>query len=282
MSDSPGPPEDEDVPVGDAADPTRADLDAVALAALQRMQQAARAHGDLRHPLGRRGSPRSASADDVREALQGWARGGPDLVDEDDAPFPGTLPVPGVGDEDGAAAAACEDPADAWAPTAAPGTGPAVPGEQDARRYGVLGSVARTARRAGTRWSKAPGMAASRTRWREPEALGSFLGRAVRDQGWDGPTAMGSVLAKWQEIVGPNLAEHCEVETFEGQRLVVRCSSTAWAKQLRLLLPHVERRIDEEVGPGVVTQVIVRGPAAPSWRKGRRSVPGRGPRDTYG
>ena len=27
---------------------------------------------------------------------------------------------------------------------------------------------------------------------------------------------------------------------------------------------------------------VVVGPEAPSWKKGRRSVPGRGPRDTYG
>ncbi|MDU1521298.1 MAG: DUF721 domain-containing protein, partial [Actinomyces sp.] len=29
-------------------------------------------------------------------------------------------------------------------------------------------------------------------------------------------------------------------------------------------------------------QVIVRGPSAPSWNKGRWSVKGRGVRDTYG
>jgi len=31
-----------------------------------------------------------------------------------------------------------------------------------------------------------------------------------------------------------------------------------------------------------VTRVLVVGPEAPNWKKGRRSVPGRGPRDTYG
>jgi predicted nucleic acid-binding Zn ribbon protein len=31
-----------------------------------------------------------------------------------------------------------------------------------------------------------------------------------------------------------------------------------------------------------VTALKMLGPAAPSWKKGPRSVPGRGPRDTYG
>ncbi len=150
-----------------------------------------------------------------------------------------------------------------------------------APRAGVREAVEEPASRAATRWRKAPGMAASRTRWNEPAAVGVLIDRVGHQRGWDGPAAMGSVMVKWPVIVGVDVSEHCHVETFEDHRLIVRCSSTAWAKQLQLLLPHIERRIDEEVGPGVVTQVIVRGPAAPSWRKGRFVVEGRGPRDTY-
>lgn len=142
--------------------------------------------------------------------------------------------------------------------------------------------VVPTDRPASTPWTAGVGLAASRTRWNEPAPISSVIGRMTHQRGWDGPAAMGSVLARWRDIVGPDLCEHCAVETFEDRRLIVRCTSTAWAKQLELLLPHIERRIDEEVGPGVVGQVIVRGPAAPSWKKGRYSVPGRGPRDTYG
>lgn len=131
-------------------------------------------------------------------------------------------------------------------------------------------------------WTKSPGLAASRTRWREPLGLGAALGRLTASRGWSPKAAMGSVMARWGDIVGPDVAAHCAIETFEGKRLVVRCTSTAWAKQLVLLLPHIERRIAEEVGPGVVDQVVVRGPSAPSWRRGPRVAPGRGPRDTYG
>ena len=133
-----------------------------------------------------------------------------------------------------------------------------------------------------TGWTHAPGMAASRTRWQEPMGLGNVLKRFIRSHSWDTQTAMGVIMARWPIIVGQAVAAHCHVETFDGHKLKVRCSSTAWAKQLTLLLPRIERRIDEEVGAGVVTQVVIRGPNAPSWKHGPISVPGRGPRDTYG
>lgn len=147
---------------------------------------------------------------------------------------------------------------------------------------GDLTSLSRAAGRIGVGWAKLPGMAATRPRYREPRTLGFSLGRLIRRSGWDVPTRMGSVMVKWPQIVGDDVARHCEIETFEDRVLVVRCSSTAWAKQLQLLIPTIERRIAEEVGEGIVRQLIVRGPAAPSWKKGRFSVPGRGPRDTYG
>jgi predicted nucleic acid-binding Zn ribbon protein len=90
-------------------------------------------------------------------------------------------------------------------------------------------------------------------------------------------------MGRWREIVGPDVADHCIPETFEDHRLVVRASSTAWATQVRLLAPTLLRRLDEEIGAGVVVQVKVLGPAGPGFGHGRRTVRGgRGPRDTWG
>ena len=73
-----------------------------------------------------------------------------------------------------------------------------------------------------------------------------------------------------------------EVVAFEGTVLTVRAVSTVWATQMRLLGSTVLRRIEDEVGAGVVTEIVVRGPGGPSWRKGPLPAGGRGPRDTYG
>ncbi|QDC26415.1 DUF721 domain-containing protein [Georgenia yuyongxinii] len=104
----------------------------------------------------------------------------------------------------------------------------------------------------------------------------------MAQHGWSTSVGVGGVVGRWREVVGDQLADHCEVETFEEGELVVRASSTAWATQLRLLLPQLERRLAEEVGEGTVTKIVVLGPGGPSWKHGKRSVPGRGPRDTYG
>ncbi|MDO5728417.1 MAG: DciA family protein [Actinomycetaceae bacterium] len=135
-------------------------------------------------------------------------------------------------------------------------------------------------------WRNRPGMARSKTgtgRSRfDPQPLKRVVGEMSKKSGWSTTISIASIALKWNDIVGPTNAEHCPIETFDDQVLVVRASSTAWANQMRLLLPMVERRIRDELGAGVVKQVIIRGPSGPSWKKGRWSVPGRGPRDTYG
>lgn len=117
---------------------------------------------------------------------------------------------------------------------------------------------------------------------RDPQAFGAGLERLVADRGWTVDLAVGGVLGRWPQVVGQQVAGHCSPESFEDGVLVVRADSTAWATQVRLLVPTLLRRLSEELGEGVVEQLQVRGPAAPSWRKGSRTVRGRGPRDTYG
>lgn len=117
---------------------------------------------------------------------------------------------------------------------------------------------------------------------RDPLGLGNVVNRLISERGWSSPLAVGSVMAQWDVLVGPEIAAHCQPESFEATTLHVRCDSTSWATQLRLLASSLLAKFDTELGRGVVTKIQVLGPAAPSWRKGFRNVKGRGPRDTYG
>lgn len=117
---------------------------------------------------------------------------------------------------------------------------------------------------------------------RDPHQVGAEIERLVASRGWDTDVQVGSVVGRWSAIVGERVAVNVEVVAFEGTTLTVRASSTAWATQMRLLVSTVLGRIEEEVGGGVVTEIVVRGPGGPSWRKGPLSAGGRGPRDTYG
>ena len=117
---------------------------------------------------------------------------------------------------------------------------------------------------------------------RDPQLLGPTLDRLIADRGWETDAAVGGVLGRWPAIVGPEVAGHAVPLAFDDGELVVGADSTAWATQIRLLAPTLLARLAEDLGAGVVTSVTVRGPAAPSWKKGLLAVRGRGPRDTYG
>lgn len=118
---------------------------------------------------------------------------------------------------------------------------------------------------------------------RDPQPMALSVDKLVVERGWQAPVAIGGVMGRWDAVVGSEIAAHCTPETFTDGVLTVRADSTAWATQVRLLLPQVMRRLTEEVGEGVVTKVVVLAPTAPSWRRGPRSAHGgQGPRDTYG
>ncbi|HEX4699048.1 MAG TPA: DciA family protein [Actinomycetes bacterium] len=117
---------------------------------------------------------------------------------------------------------------------------------------------------------------------RDPQVLGSALGRLVADRGWETDAAVGGVMGRWAAIVGDQVAEHARPLAFDDGELVVAADTTAWATQIRLLAPTLLARLADELGAGVVTSVVVRGPGGPSWKRGRLAVRGRGPRDTYG
>jgi predicted nucleic acid-binding Zn ribbon protein len=108
------------------------------------------------------------------------------------------------------------------------------------------------------------------------------MDRLLAERGWEVDVAVGGVMGRWSHVVGEQVAQHCTPESFTDGVLVVRADSTAWATQMKLLVPTVQRRLDEVLGAGVVEHLRVLGPTSASWRHGGRSVAGRGPRDTYG
>ena len=113
--------------------------------------------------------------------------------------------------------------------------------------------------------------------------MADLLGEVVSDQGWDERLAAQRVFTDWAGIVGPEVAQHSEVIAFDDGVVEVRTDSTAWATQLRMLAPRIVAKLNELLGDGSVLRIDVRGPQAPSWKKGPRAIRGaRGPRDTYG
>nr|WP_051087504.1 DciA family protein [Wenjunlia vitaminophila] len=136
----------------------------------------------------------------------------------------------------------------------------------------------RQARRGGLR-------SGARADGRDPLPLGVAVNRLITERGWETPAAVGGVMGRWPQLVGPGVAQHCRPLGYDQQEraLTVACDSTAWATQLRLLAPQLVARLNQDLGQGTVRLIKVRGPAAPPGPRGRLRAPGsRGPGDTYG
>jgi predicted nucleic acid-binding Zn ribbon protein len=117
----------------------------------------------------------------------------------------------------------------------------------------------------------------------DPEKLSNILNDLVTTRDWKKGIAEGTLFTKWREIVGNEIADHCEpITLFEG-RLTIKAESTSWATQLRLITPELLQNIRSRSEGALVDEVTVIGPNAPSWKRGLRTIRGaRGPRDTYG
>ncbi|WP_416392950.1 MULTISPECIES: DUF721 domain-containing protein [unclassified Curtobacterium] len=119
-------------------------------------------------------------------------------------------------------------------------------------------------------------------RGREPAGLGDVVGSLAAELGWTEPLARSELFVDWPAVVGEELAKHSRPMTIDDGALVIRCDSTAWATQLRLMRSTITTTIAERHPEAGVQSIRVSGPDAPTWKRGPRTVQGRGPRDTYG
>jgi len=117
---------------------------------------------------------------------------------------------------------------------------------------------------------------------RDPRAMSDNVTALLRRMGWTENIEVAGVTARWREVIGDQIADHCEPVSFEAGVLLLRASSSAWATQMQLMSGQVRHRLNEEFGREVVKELQFIGPSDRHWVKGPRRVKGRGPRDTYG
>ncbi|MFP7707954.1 DUF721 domain-containing protein [Trueperella sp. LYQ143] len=117
---------------------------------------------------------------------------------------------------------------------------------------------------------------------RDPKMLSEIMEMVLSSRGWSSQLEVGSLINRWESLVGPAIAQNCWIEEFSDDGiLTLRTRTTSWHTQIRALLAMLDKKIATEIGEGVVKKIVVNGPHVRSWKHGRYSVPGRGPRDTY-
>jgi predicted nucleic acid-binding Zn ribbon protein len=150
------------------------------------------------------------------------------------------------------------------------------------RLRGVFGDPSLRSSDARKRATRTPGDSAPFGFGRDPSGLSDVLDTMTRSLGWSSPLARGDLLTAWPDLVGIDIAAHSEPAGIDEGVLTVQCDSTAWATQLRIMRAEILTTIVRRYPDAEVTSIRFSGPGAPSWKHGPRSVPGRGPRDTYG
>ena len=118
----------------------------------------------------------------------------------------------------------------------------------------------------------------------DPQSFGAAIEAFLQVRGWQNESRVHAVLARWPEIAGPEIADHCAPTSLRDGELVLQAESTAWATQLRLMARQIGERVNADLGAPVVKTVKVHGPSSARARKPGewRVRGGRGDRDTYG
>jgi predicted nucleic acid-binding Zn ribbon protein len=150
------------------------------------------------------------------------------------------------------------------------------------RLRSLLGDPGKRSGDARKRATVSPGATAPFGAGRDPSGLADVIDTLASRMGWASPLAKGELLLSWPELVGEETAAHSTPVGIEDEVLTVQCDSTAWATQLRLMRADILTSILTRYPQAGVTSIRFEGPNAPSWKRGPRSIPGRGPRDTYG
>jgi predicted nucleic acid-binding Zn ribbon protein len=117
---------------------------------------------------------------------------------------------------------------------------------------------------------------------RDPISASNSIDSLMEDFRWQSQMEEAELFVRWSEIVGDLNAKNTHPENLANGKLTVRCKSTAWATELRLMQNQILDKIGLSFPELEIKSISFIGPDAPSWKKGPRSVPGRGPRDTYG
>jgi predicted nucleic acid-binding Zn ribbon protein len=91
----------------------------------------------------------------------------------------------------------------------------------------------------------------------EVRAVGALLDRALSRLGGVRAATLEHVFARWDEVVGPQIAAHAQPVSLRDGVLVVAVDQPAWATQLRLLGGSLLARLSDVAGPDAVRAIEV-------------------------
>jgi hypothetical protein len=90
-----------------------------------------------------------------------------------------------------------------------------------------------------------------------PSRLRDLLDPVGRKFGFEGAVDAGSVFARWDAIVGPDISKHVEPTSLRDGVLRVRTDSPAWATEVAYLSGEIAGRVNKALGRELVRELKV-------------------------
>jgi predicted nucleic acid-binding Zn ribbon protein len=90
-----------------------------------------------------------------------------------------------------------------------------------------------------------------------PTTLDETLQELVRRRGWNERLQGASAWARWDRIVGEDLAARCEPVKLLRGVLTIRAESQVWATQLRYMIPQLTANVEAALGERTVREVRI-------------------------
>ncbi len=88
-----------------------------------------------------------------------------------------------------------------------------------------------------------------------PQPISRLIEGALRQYGLHERLTERSVLMKWPEIVGQDIAAHSRAVDLVGGVLVLEADHGAWRQELTLLMPMILTKYNEMCGAGTVKEI---------------------------
>lgn len=71
----------------------------------------------------------------------------------------------------------------------------------------------------------------------QPEAIGGVIAQVLEDLGATAGARVARIAERWDEALGPEIAQHCRPTGLRGAVLEVSVDSSVWCQQLQLQAP---------------------------------------------
>jgi predicted nucleic acid-binding Zn ribbon protein len=111
---------------------------------------------------------------------------------------------------------------------------------------------------------------------RDPRPVADSLDRITRRIGAPRAELLAAVFARWEQLVGPDIAAHAQPRSLRDGVLVVIADQPAWATQLRYMAAELLDRIRAETAAEEIAEIQIRvGPPTTSEDRDERRRNGR-------